>query len=100
MGFKVQVIKQNVGHMLDANGQGIMCCTEDGQFVNDTELAHPECLPIEIPVDDPFFSKFKQRCMSFVRSTPAPRFDCSFGYGEQVSRTCPRYHFFITNNIA
>jgi hypothetical protein len=24
--------------------------------------------------------------MSFVRSTPAPRFDCSFGHGEQVSR--------------
>jgi hypothetical protein len=24
--------------------------------------------------------------MSFVRSTPAPTFDCSFGHGEQVSR--------------
>lgn len=65
---------------------GIQCCTEEGMLLNNTELLHPECLAIEIPNDDPFFSKFGQRCMSFVRSTPAPRFDCSFGHGEQVSR--------------
>lgn len=65
---------------------GIQCCTEEGMLLNNTELLHPECLAIEIPNDDPFFSKFGQRCMSFVRSTPAPTFDCSFGHGEQVSR--------------
>ncbi len=70
---------------IDANGMGIQCCTAEGKLLNNTELLHPECLPIVIPTDDPFFSKFGQRCMSFVRSTPAPRFDCSFGYGEQVS---------------
>ena len=55
--------------------------------MNDTELLHPECFNIDIPKDDPFFAKFGQRCMSFVRSTPAPRFDCSFGYGEQASQS-------------
>lgn len=79
------------GVFIDANGGGIQCCTEAGHFINDTELQHPECFSIEIPKDDPFFSQFGQRCMSFVRSTPAPRFDCSFGYGEQVSQSIKQY---------
>ncbi|RWS30559.1 Peroxidase-like protein [Leptotrombidium deliense] len=29
-----------------------------------------ECYPIEIPKDDQFFSQFKSRCMSFIRSAP------------------------------
>ena len=70
--------------ILAAAGQGITCCTEEGQAINQTDLIHPECFPIDIPKDDPFFSKFGQRCMSFVRSTPAPRLDCNFGHGEQV----------------
>lgn len=68
-----------------SNGGGIQCCTEQGLFFNDTEFRHPECFNIDIPEDDPFFSKFGQRCMSFIRSVPAPRSDCSFGHGEQVS---------------
>ena len=53
--------------------------------MKDPTLIHPECLPIRIPEDDPFFSKFGQRCMSFIRSMPAPRLDCNFGFGEQVN---------------
>lgn len=71
----------------------IQCCTEDGKFLSNPELIHPQCLPIKIPVDDPFFSKFGQRCMNFVRSTPAPRSDCSLGYGEQVGGTERRAKF-------
>ncbi|KAF0302265.1 Chorion peroxidase [Amphibalanus amphitrite] len=33
---------------------------------------HPACIPIRIPSDDPFYSKFGQRCMSVVRSLLAP----------------------------
>lgn len=62
----------------------IQCCTEEGKLLRDTELQHPVCLPIEIPEDDPFYSKFSQHCMSFVRSIPAPRSDCRLGHGEQV----------------
>lgn len=64
----------------------IQCCTEDGKLLTNPDLIHPQCLPIKIPNDDPFFSKFGQLCMNFVRSTPAPRSDCNLGYGEQVSR--------------
>ena len=66
------------------NGMGIQCCTEDGKPLQ-PEMLHRECLPIAIPPNDPFFSRFGHSCMSFVRSTPAPRFDCSIGHGEQVS---------------
>jgi hypothetical protein len=45
---------------------------------------HPQCLPIEIPADDPFYRNFNQRCMNFVRTTPGLRPDCNFGYAEQV----------------
>lgn len=47
---------------------------------------HPECLPISIPADDPFFSQFGQTCMDFVRSSTAPKLDCRLGYREQVSQ--------------
>ena len=71
-------------HFTDTNGNGIQCCTDDGQFLNKTEFLHPACLPIAIPIDDPFFSKFGRVCMNFVRTTPAPRLDCLLGYTEQV----------------
>ncbi|XP_046638989.1 peroxidase-like [Daphnia pulicaria] len=68
-----------------SDNSGIECCTEEGKLLTDAELLHPECMPIEIPDGDPFFSKFGQRCMSFVRTIPAPRYDCSLGHGEQMN---------------
>ena len=60
----------------------IFCC-QFGQKSPPNQL-HPECLPIEIPRNDIFFSRFNQRCMEFVRSMPAERPDCSLGPREQV----------------
>ncbi|KAF2363490.1 hypothetical protein FHG87_005760, partial [Trinorchestia longiramus] len=48
------------------NESGIECCNDRG-FV-DPALTHPSCFAIEIPSDDPFFSRFGRRCMNFVRS--------------------------------
>ncbi|KAK4008306.1 hypothetical protein OUZ56_013450 [Daphnia magna] len=75
---------------------GIQCCTEGGKFLTKTELIHPQCLPIEIPIDDPFYAKFGQRCMNFVRSTPAPRSDCSLGPAEQMNGNT---HFLDQSNV-
>ncbi|XP_063594360.1 chorion peroxidase-like [Penaeus indicus] len=51
-------------------GEAIPCCL---QAEDNPTLLHPECAPIPIPADDPFYSKFDQTCMDFVRSAPAPR---------------------------
>ncbi|XP_043228923.1 peroxidase-like [Amphibalanus amphitrite] len=57
------------------DGGAIQCCQNDGQTLPTTPL-HPQCIPIEIPANDPFYSRFGQRCMSLVRSLPAPEPDC------------------------
>ena len=52
------------------NSTGIQCCNQDGSATINRLIKHPECFPIEIPSNDPFFSKHGQRCMNFVRSMP------------------------------
>ncbi|XP_057375639.1 peroxidase-like [Daphnia carinata] len=74
----------------------IQCCTDGGKFLPNPELFHPQCLPIEIPIDDPFYTKFGQRCMNFVRSSPAPRSDCSLGPAEQMNGNT---HFLDLSNV-
>ncbi|XP_047500546.1 chorion peroxidase-like [Penaeus chinensis] len=61
------------------NGETIPCCPG---ALGDTP-AHPECAPIPIPADDPFYSQFNQTCMEFIRSASAPR--CHFGPREQIN---------------
>lgn len=43
-------------------------------------------MPIEIPPNDPFFAKYEQECMNFVRSVLAPRTECTMGYSQQVTQ--------------
>ncbi|CAN7937954.1 unnamed protein product, partial [Ixodes hexagonus] len=46
----------------------------------------PECYPIDIPKDDPFFADFNVSCLTFTRSSPC--FRCRLGRREQMdSRT-------------
>jgi len=42
-------------------------------------------MPISVPQNDPFYSKYRQLCMNYVRSLTAMRPDCHFGPAEQVS---------------
>jgi peroxidase len=65
---------------------GIQCCETDGTGPYNKLYLHPECFPIEIPENDPFFMQHGQRCMHFVRSMPGPQLGCSFGYGEQLNQ--------------
>jgi len=71
---------------LSPHGEGIQCCLEDGSAPVSKLLTHPSCFPIEIPENDPFYMKFEQKCMNFVRSMPAPNQECTFGYGEQMNQ--------------
>ncbi|XP_059611568.1 peroxidase [Phlebotomus argentipes] len=47
------------------NGQPIDCCSQEAQ-------QHPECFPVPIGKDDPYFDEYNVTCMGFVRSAPAP----------------------------
>ena len=78
------------------NSTGIQCCKDDGSAPISKLVLHPECFPIEIPENDPFFSKHGQRCMNFVRSMPAPQLSCTFGYGEQMNQIT---HFHDGSNL-
>ena len=64
------------------NGVKISCC-KYGVRIRDSEI-HPECYPIQIPPNDPFYAPFGERCMELVRSVYAPRPSCYMGPREQV----------------
>ncbi|XP_076059545.1 peroxidase homolog [Oratosquilla oratoria] len=53
------------------------CCTKD--------KSHPECLPIQVPERDPFYSLFKQRCLSAARSAPGIEYGCKLGPRKQIN---------------
>lgn len=55
-------------------GKTPKCCEGSGPGP-----VHPNCLPIEIPSDDGFFSKYGQRCMNFVRTISGLRYNCRLG---------------------
>lgn len=66
------------------NDNSIVCCGNDGNHLS-PRYKHPFCHPIAVPYDDPFYSQHSVDCMTYVRSVPILRSDCSLGPIEQVS---------------
>lgn len=48
----------------------IQCCPPD---VN----SHPQCYPIQVAHDDPFYGAYKEDCLNFVRTAMCPQ--CKLG---------------------
>ncbi|XP_068622326.1 chorion peroxidase [Battus philenor] len=63
----------------------ISCCSADGTDLLPEHLRHWACAPIEIDPEDPFYERFRQRCLNFVRTQLAPASDCSVGYAKQMN---------------
>ena len=61
------------------NNSLLKCCGHGGQFL-ENDLLHPDCMPIQVSDRDLFYSQFNATCMEFVRSSPAPRRDCTLGW--------------------
>ncbi|XP_069110953.1 peroxidase-like protein [Argopecten irradians] len=61
-----------------ANGSAISCCDKD------KKEQRPECFPIEVPEDDPYFNN--KTCMNFVRSTASPSHSCLPAPREQLNQ--------------
>ncbi|GAB6021746.1 hypothetical protein CHUAL_004324 [Chamberlinius hualienensis] len=59
-------------------GSEVPCCDSNTRM-------HPDCYPLEIPYDDPFYSRYRKRCMNFVRSKPYPGRDYVSVYREQYN---------------
>jgi peroxidase len=51
-------------------GKAPKCCDGD---------QHRKCLPIEVPHNDRFYSKYRQRCINFVRTHSGLSFNCRLG---------------------
>ncbi|CAG2114532.1 unnamed protein product, partial [Medioppia subpectinata] len=62
----------------------LRCCGEE--FRANPQLVHPSCFPISVAINDPFYEKFGQKCMNFIRSAPAIRPDCQMGPREQLNQ--------------
>lgn len=45
---------------------------------------HPQCYPILIPPDDPFYGEWEEDCLNFVRTAPCAQ--CKLGPREQVNQ--------------
>lgn len=77
------------------------CCSPDGRLFISHHVAPPACFPIEIPEDDPFYSKFGQRCMNFMRTTTETDNGCTPPHGqhsrEQVSINIDFIHRLISD---
>ncbi|PSN56140.1 hypothetical protein C0J52_03325 [Blattella germanica] len=67
------------------SGNSIMCCRQDGSFLAPRYI-HPSCMPISVANNDPFYSKYRLRCMNYVRSLNVMRPDCHFGPAEQMNQ--------------
>ncbi|XP_075210101.1 salivary peroxidase/catechol oxidase-like [Lycorma delicatula] len=50
-----------------------------------TGVKHPNCLPAEVPHDDPFYKHYHQRCISILRSLAGARSDCRLGSRVQIN---------------
>jgi peroxidase len=71
-----EFIAKDMSHtpqMTGFNRSAIKCCGV--AFDN----FHPDCYPIRIDVEDPFYSKVGDNCQEYVRSSVAPRIGCTLG---------------------
>jgi peroxidase len=59
------------------DGKMIQCCPLEGD-------SHPQCYPILVPMDDPFYSKWEENCLNFVRTAMCPQ--CKLGPREQMNQ--------------
>lgn len=57
-----------------------MCCDRPH------EEQHPNCMPIRIPDNDYFYSRFNRHCLEFVRSGAGQRAGCTLGPRTQMNR--------------
>nr|AAT27427.1 chorion peroxidase [Aedes aegypti] len=66
------------------HGQAIECCTPNCTAPLFGPHRHFACFPIEVPPNDPFYSRFGVRCLNLVRIRLAQGPECQLGYAKQA----------------
>lgn len=72
--------KSSVGSLV-MPGTDYETFTEEGKMIQCCPFGsnhHQQCYPIRIPKEDPFFSKYEEDCMNFVRTAKCPQ--CKLGW--------------------
>lgn len=73
----------NVQRFNASGNPGIQCCSQYYTRRLSEEISHPACKPMDIPVNDPFYSQFSANCMNFVSSQITFPNDCKVGPAQQ-----------------
>ncbi|XP_001649029.3 chorion peroxidase-like [Aedes aegypti] len=66
------------------HGRPIECCTHNCTAPLFGPRRHFACFPIEVPPNDPFYSRFGVRCLNLVRIRLAHGPKCHLGYAKQA----------------
>lgn len=68
----------------DAGGPDFQACTPDNKNILPDDQMAFGTVPIEVPANDPYLSRYNIGCLDFVRSQPIFRNDCKFSGAEFV----------------
>lgn len=63
----------------------VMCCEKEGMSLAPRHQ-HPLCLPVDVNVTDPSYSRHRITCLQYVRSAPGPPTDCKFAPIDQLNQ--------------
>lgn len=75
--------------VVDKNASnGIRCCSEDDKKPLPSKYRNSQCHPIQYPKDDPYFSKVKIFCTSYIKLQPMLDNDCQLKHVQHVSEGC------------
>ena len=74
----------NVSIIIDAGGDGYRCCNADYTEPLPEQDQHFGCMPVEVPKDDRYLSRFNIGCLNFVRTQTGLPNDCNLKPAELV----------------
>lgn len=78
------MIKILIHNCPDNGGPDFQACTADNSAILPDDQMAFGTVPIEIPENDSYLSKYNIKCLDFVRSQPIARNDCKWSAAEFV----------------
>lgn len=77
----------------DIGKPNIRCCAEDYSCPLEKKYINPNCIPVSVPKNDPFFAKLGVRCLNYVRMAASLDNDCSISYKQVIIKFLTEFHF-------